>query len=80
MFAIAGFGTVPRARLSRKLDFRKITVIETIGLVLGAFASVGFAAAGFDAEAIVFGGIVATAVASLAARARRAALAAALAP
>jgi O-antigen/teichoic acid export membrane protein len=65
VFAVAGLGTVPRALLSRDLDFRKITLIETIGLVLGAFASVGLAATGMNAEAIVLGGIVSTAIASL---------------
>lgn len=64
VFALAGVGTVSRALLSRELDFRKIGLIETIGLVLGAFASVGFAAAGLDAEAIVLGGLLSTAIAS----------------
>ena len=40
VFALAGIGTVSRARLSRALDFRRITLIETLGLVLGSFASV----------------------------------------
>jgi O-antigen/teichoic acid export membrane protein len=64
VFALAGIGTVSRARLSRALDFRRITLIETLGLVLGSFASVAFALFGLDAEAIVLGGVVTTATAS----------------
>jgi PST family polysaccharide transporter len=65
VFALAGVGTVSRALLSRELGFRTIGLIETIGLVIGSFASVGFAIAGFNAEAIVFGGIISTAIASV---------------
>ena len=64
VFALAGIGTVSRARLSRDLDFRRITLIETLGLVLGSIASVIFALMGLDAEAIVLGGVVTTATAS----------------
>ena len=64
VFALAGIGTVSRARLSRDLDFRRITLIETLGLVLGSIASVIFALMGLDAEAIVLGGVVTTAAAS----------------
>ena len=64
VFALAGIGTVSRARLSRDLDFRSITLIETLGLVLGSIASAIFALMGLDAEAIVLGGVVTTAAAS----------------
>ncbi len=64
VFAIASVATVSRALLARDLDFRRIGLIETIGMVLGAFGSVGLAAAGLDAEAIVLGGVLATAIAS----------------
>ena len=64
VFALAGIGTVSRARLSRELDFRRITLIETLGLVLGSIASVIFALMGLNAEAIVLGGVVTTAAAS----------------
>lgn len=66
VFALAGIGTVSRAHLSRRLDFRLISMIETGSLALGAFASVGLAAAGMDADAIVLGGVLATGLASLA--------------
>jgi O-antigen/teichoic acid export membrane protein len=65
VFALAGIGTVSRAQLSRRLDFRRIGLIETVGLVLGASVSVVLAFSGIDAEAIVVGGIVATGVTSL---------------
>ena len=61
VFFLAGLGTVPRAHLSRKLDFRTISVIETASLVLGAFAAVGLAVAGHGADSIVLGGVLATA-------------------
>lgn len=64
-FALAGIGAVSRAHLSRRLDFRTSSLIETISLVLGALAAVGFAVAGMDAEAIVLGGVLGTAIASL---------------
>ena len=64
VFLVASVGTVSRAKLSRRLDFRTIGLIETVGMVVGAFASVGFAMAGLNAEAIVLGGLVATALAS----------------
>jgi lipopolysaccharide exporter len=65
VFALAGIGTVPRALLSRKLDFRRISLIETISLVLGGFAAVGLAVAGLNAEAIVLGGVLSTALQSV---------------
>jgi PST family polysaccharide transporter len=65
VFLLASVGTVSRAKLSRRLDFRTIGLIETIGMVVGAFASVGFALTGMNAEAIVLGGVVSTALASL---------------
>jgi lipopolysaccharide exporter len=58
VFALAGVGTVPRAVLSRELDFRRLTLIETIALVSGAAVSVALAIAGLRAEAIVIGGVV----------------------
>jgi O-antigen/teichoic acid export membrane protein len=65
VFLLASVGTVSRAKLSRRLDFRTIGLIETVGMVVGAFASVGFALTGMNAEAIVLGGLVSTALASL---------------
>lgn len=64
-FALAGLGAVPRAHLLRRLDFRTSSLIETASLVLGSFAAVGLAAAGLGAEALVLGGLITTAIASL---------------
>ncbi len=66
VFALAGLGTVSRAVLSRRLDFRLISMIETGSLAAGAFVSVGLAALGLGADAIVLGGVSAIGLASLA--------------
>lgn len=65
VFLLASLSTVSRALLARDLDFRRIALIETIGMILGAFASVLLAVAGLDAEAIVLGGVISTAIATL---------------
>ncbi|HEY4779772.1 MAG TPA: oligosaccharide flippase family protein [Solirubrobacterales bacterium] len=64
-FALAGIGAVSRAHLLRRLDFRTSSLIETASLVLGSFSAVGLAAAGMGAEALVLGGVITTAIASL---------------
>jgi O-antigen/teichoic acid export membrane protein len=66
VFALAGLGTVSRAILSRRLDFRLISMIEAGSLALGAFISVALAALGMGADAIVLGGVAAAGLASLA--------------
>jgi O-antigen/teichoic acid export membrane protein len=64
-FALAGIGAVSRAHLLRRLDFRSSSLIETASLVLGSFSAVGLAAVGMGAEALVLGGVITTAIASL---------------
>ncbi|HEY1358065.1 MAG TPA: oligosaccharide flippase family protein [Thermoleophilaceae bacterium] len=64
-FFIAGLGAVPRALLWRQLDFRRVSLIEVGSLALGAISSVALALAGLDAEALVLGGVVATAASTL---------------
>jgi O-antigen/teichoic acid export membrane protein len=66
VFALAGLGTVSRAVLSRKLDFRTISMVEAGSLALGSFIAVGLAALGLGADAIVLGGVAASGIASLA--------------
>ncbi|HET9197654.1 MAG TPA: oligosaccharide flippase family protein [Solirubrobacterales bacterium] len=66
VFVLAGLGTVSRAVLSRKLDFRLISMIEAGSLALGSFIAVGLAALGLGADAIVLGGVAASGLASLA--------------
>lgn len=65
-FALAGLGAVPRARLSRKLEFRPISIIETAALAAGAFSAIGLAALGLGADALVIGGVVGIGFSSLA--------------
>ena len=61
VFLVASLGAVSQAILQRRLDFRRLSVIE-IGAVLSASAvSLGLAHAGFGAEAIVLGALAATA-------------------
>jgi O-antigen/teichoic acid export membrane protein len=64
-FALAGIGAVSRAHLMRRLDFRTSSLIETASLVIGSFAAVTLAAFGLGAEALVLGGVITTAIASL---------------
>jgi O-antigen/teichoic acid export membrane protein len=55
VFLIASAGAVPRALLWRALDFRKVSVAEVAGLLVGTVVAVGFAAAGLDGRALIYG-------------------------
>jgi len=65
-FALAGLGAVSRARLSRNLDFRPISLVETGALAVGAGVAIGLAALGLGGEAVVIGAVVGIAFTSLA--------------
>ena len=65
VFVIAGFGAVPRAMLWRRLDFRRVTIVEVISLATGAIVSITLAFAGVNAEALIAGALAATAVSSI---------------
>jgi O-antigen/teichoic acid export membrane protein len=65
-FALAGLGAVSRARLSRNLDFRPISIIETGALAVGAGVAIGLAALGRGGEAVVIGAVAGIAFTSLA--------------
>ena len=54
-FAIAGVGIVPLAMLERRLDFRRISMIEIATATVSAAASVVYALLGLEAEAYVLG-------------------------
>jgi lipopolysaccharide exporter len=54
-FIITALGIVPLALLERQLDFRRISIIETVTALVGALASVALAIAGLEAEAYVLG-------------------------
>jgi lipopolysaccharide exporter len=65
VFLLAGLGAVSRGLLWRRLDFRRVSMIEMISLALGAISAVGMAIAGLAAEAIVLGALIATAVTAI---------------
>ena len=54
-FIITALGIVPLAMLERQLDFRRISIIETITVLVGAVVSVVLAIAGLEAKAYVLG-------------------------
>ena len=65
IFLLSGASTVPNALLQRRLEFRRISQIEILSLAAGPTASITLAAAvGFDAEALVLGGIATALVAT----------------
>ncbi len=65
-FALAGLGAVSRARLSRRLEFRPISMIETGALAVGGFVAIGLAAIGLGGEAVVIGAVAGIGFTSLA--------------
>lgn len=65
VFLLAGIGAVSRGLLWRRLDFRRVSVIEAVSLVLGAVVAVTLAVTGLGAEAIVLGALCGSLVAAL---------------
>lgn len=58
VFLLAGIGAVSRSLLWRRLDFRRVSLIEMVSLGLGAVTSVALAlVGGLDAPAIVLGAL-----------------------
>jgi O-antigen/teichoic acid export membrane protein len=58
VFLLAGLGAVSRSLLWRRLDFRRVSLIELASLGFAAVASVGLAlVSGLDASAIVLGAL-----------------------
>ena len=62
---LAALGGVSRAALLRKLDFRRVSMIDVVSLFVGSAAAVVLAVAGWQGKAIVIGGLAQTAMASL---------------
>ena len=54
-FVIAAVGIVPLSMMERKLDFRRISMIEIATVAVSAASSVVYALLGLDAEAYVLG-------------------------
>jgi len=65
VFLLAGLCAVSRSLLWRRLDFRRVSLIEMVALALSAVAAVGLAVAGLDAEAIVLAALFGSAVTTL---------------
>ena len=57
-FTIAAIGIVPLAMLERRLDFRRISMIEIATVLVGSAASVALAVLGLEAEAYVLGFVI----------------------
>jgi lipopolysaccharide exporter len=58
VFLLAGIGAVSRSLLWRALDFRRVSLIETVSLGTGVATAVGLAwGSGLDAPAIVLGAL-----------------------
>jgi O-antigen/teichoic acid export membrane protein len=64
-FLLAGLCAVSRSLLWRRLDFRRVSLIEMVALALSAVAAVGLAVAGLDAKAIVLAALFGSAVTAL---------------
>lgn len=62
VFVLGGVSAVSRGLLLRRLDFRRISVIEMTSLACGAAGAVGMAVGGLDAKAIVLGALLASLV------------------
>ncbi len=65
VFLLAGIGGVPRALLWRRLDFRRMGLIDTASLTLGNLLAVALALEGLQARAIIWGALAQVAVRSL---------------
>jgi lipopolysaccharide exporter len=65
VFLLAGLGSVSRGLLWRRLDFRRVSLIEMVSLCLGAVSAVAMAVAGLAAEAIVLGALAAALVSAV---------------
>jgi lipopolysaccharide exporter len=58
IFLIASFGSVPRALLLRRLDWKWLNVTEVIQLIVVSTASLALAFAGLGSEALILGAII----------------------
>jgi O-antigen/teichoic acid export membrane protein len=57
-FMIAAIGIVPLAMLERRLDFRRISLIEVATVLVASVSSVALAVLGLEAEAYVLGFVI----------------------
>lgn len=61
-FLLGAIYAMPMAVLRRRLDFRRISILDVSQNLIRALATVALAVAGLDAPALVFGGMVGMAV------------------
>ena len=64
IFLIASFGSVPRALLQRRLDWKWLNLTEVIQLIVVSVASIAFAVAGLGSEALILGAVIGAVVVS----------------
>ncbi|MGH2866388.1 MAG: oligosaccharide flippase family protein, partial [Solirubrobacteraceae bacterium] len=62
---IAALGSVSRATVWRSLNFRRVSTIDLVSLLVASLASVALAIAGLGADAIVIGGLAGLATTTL---------------
>jgi O-antigen/teichoic acid export membrane protein len=65
IFLLASFGVVSRALLWRRLEFRRMSLVEMTGLSAGSLVALALALAGAGARSIVIGALTQVAVCSL---------------
>jgi lipopolysaccharide exporter len=58
IFFIASFGSVPRALLQRRLDWRWMNLTEIIQLIVVSIASLALAVAGLGSKALILGAVI----------------------
>jgi lipopolysaccharide exporter len=63
-FLLAGLAAVPMAMLTRRLEFKWTSLIDVGNTMTRAAASVALALAGLNAEALIYGGLLAGALAT----------------
>jgi O-antigen/teichoic acid export membrane protein len=64
IFLVTAISVVPRAQLQRRLDFRKLSVLDLASVLISSAVSVAMAASGSGASALVVGTLAGAAVAA----------------
>jgi PST family polysaccharide transporter len=66
LFLLRGVASVPQALCQRAMQFRAIAIIDFVSFAAGSGLSIGLAAAGFGAWALVYGYLLEAAIATVA--------------
>ena len=56
---LSGFDAIPRTYLTKKLEFKKLTLIESVGIIINLCASLILASYGFGYWSLIYGPIIA---------------------